>query len=99
MAGGCDESGAIRQWFEAVPGHPGVRRLGVGGVGSRAGQAWRVQGEKRLQCFEITSDLGQQRRSEPVYARSLCLAAERCLGLEQAIEQMILPGVPDERLG
>ena len=99
LAGGGDQSGAVGERLEAVPGHPGIGGLGVGGVGGGTGQAWGVEGVERLEGGEVASDLGQQRRAEAVRAGPLGLAAERRLGLEQAVQQVVLPGVADERLG
>ena len=99
LAGGGDEPIPAGERLEAVPGHPGVGGLGVGGVGGGSGEARGVQGVERLEGSEVAPDLVQQRCAHPVDAGPLGLAAERGLGLQQAIQQVVLPGVADERLG
>ena len=68
-------------------------------MGGGAGEARGVQGVERLEGAEVAPDLGQQRRAEAARAGPLGLAAERRLGLQQAVQQVVLPGVADERLG
>jgi hypothetical protein len=68
-------------------------------VGGGSGQANGVEAEQRLEGAEVAPSLSQQRRSQPGGARALGLTAERRLGLQQAIQQVVLPGIADQRLG
>src|SRR3712207_7771676 len=48
---------------------------------------------------QVTGGLGQQGLADPVEVGALGLAAEGVLVGEQAVQQVVLPGIADERLG
>ena len=97
LAGRGDEPGAVGERLEAVPGHPGVGGLGVGGVRRRR-EARGVQGEDSLEGREVAPTWASSEAPSPS-TPTAGPAAERRLGLQEAVEEVVLPGVADERLG